>query len=491
MQSNRLSVLRSLPSILTLAFTAALALVPGQADAQSPELFKKLNAPAGRVAENLKSATRLFTAYIDMTKSPQEVGPEFNETSIWPGMTDFAEVAKWAEANSVMGKALLELQNCQILGVPYGTEGVDPKFVERGLTAEIGVGGDLTKIRFGYLKSLDTIGAYVVADMYRQCEAGAFEDAFKLGIAHLRLLRQACDAQMFEEKLASMTLLADAFSVHRDILYVYSAKMAPELLKSLSTKEYPFLMPSENERMKRLEMPEGDLLVADELIKSVFNSGGTVSDEKFAKTFSGLQSVDQPLTTFGATKRWAKIASVHGSLEATLLKLNAVYDDWWRRWRLPAYGPMISMPTVLSKTNPVKYAAVVLGVKDIDRLFGMRRRLIAEFDGTVVSAGLAGYRRDLGQWPNDIKMTYTQYFPKKFNFDPYEKGYGQFTYEFLGSKARGIDGDLGRVVVTGCVLYARNDDHEANGASRHSAGGTNDDFVLWPALRAISRGQAK
>ena len=78
MQSNRLSVLRSLPSILALAFTAAIALVPGQADAQSPELFKKLNAPAGRVAENLKSATRLFTAYIDMTKSPQEVGPEFN-----------------------------------------------------------------------------------------------------------------------------------------------------------------------------------------------------------------------------------------------------------------------------------------------------------------------------------------------------------------------------------------------------------------------------
>ena len=485
MHSIRSLVFRSLPVL-----AASMLLATGTARAQSTELLKKLNAPAGRVAEKSKSATRLFTAYLDMTKPPQEVGEDFNQTTIWPGMEDWAAVSKWAEANGNMGKALVESEGCQILGVPYGTTGVDPKFVERGLVAEIGVGGDLSKVRFPYLEALETISAYVAADMYRLCEAGSFEPAFKLGIAHLRVLRQACDAQMFEEKLSAMGMLANAFSVHRDLLFVYGGKMTPEYLRTLATKEYPFLKASDNERLKRIEMPEGDLLVAEELMKSVFSSDGVVSDEKFAKTFSGLQSAAAPLTTFGANKRWAKIAGVHGSLDASSKKLNAIYDDWWRRWRLPQYGPMIALPTVYSKTNPVKYAAVVLAVRDIDQLFGMRRRLVAEFGGTVASAGIAAYRRELGQWPDDIKKAYTQFFPKRFNFDPYDIEGGQFFFETV-TRERGVDSEFGRVDITGCVLYARNDDHQGNSAARHAEGGKADDFVLWPSLRAISRGQAK
>ncbi len=494
MHTNRLSVLRLISRPLFLvapAVLGVLAVTAPNASAQSPELLKKLNAPAVRVAEGSKSATRVFTAYLDLTKSPKPIGPEFNQTTIWPGMDGFAEVTKWAEANSVISKALLEVQNCQIFGVTYGTTGVDPKFVERGLIAEIGVGGDLTKLRFPYMRALESISAYVVAEMYRLCEAGSYDDAFKVGIAHLRVLRQACDGQMFEEKLAAMSLLSDAFSLHRDMLAIYGDKMAVESVRNLALKEYPFLRASENERLKRLALPEGDLAVADELIHSVFTSDGAVSDEKFAATFSGMQSVDQPLTSFGATKRWAKIAGVHGSLEASTLKLNAIYDDWWRRWRLPAYGPMISMPTVLSRTNPVKYAAVVLAVKDVDRLFEARRRLVAEYDGTVCSAGLVAYHREFNKWPDLILKAYTSDFPKRFNFDPYDKNYGPMEFESLGSKSRGIDTEYGRVTVTGCILYARNDDHTGNGASRHASGGKTDDFVLWPALRAISRGQVK
>ena len=491
MHVNRIPVLRSLPSILPLALFAALAIGPAAANAQSPELLQKLNAPAGRVADKSKSAQRLFTAYLDLTKAPKDVGPDFNQTSIWPGMDGWAAVSKWAEANANMGKTLVEVQGCSVLGVPYGTAGVDPKFVERGLTAEIGVNGDLTKVRFGYLKALETISAYAAAEMYRNCEAGKFDEAFKVGIANLRVLRQACDAQMFGEKLAAMTMLSDAFSVHRDVLYTYGDRMSLDLLKSLSLKEYPFLKAGDTERLKRIEMPEGDLAVAQELIRSVFDASGAVSDEKFSKTFSGLQSVSQPLTTFGASKRWAKIAGVHGSLEASEQKLNAIYDDWWRRWRLPAYGPMISMPTIYSKTNPVKYAAVVLALSDIDQLFQARRRMTAEFDGTVASAGLASYHKELGQWPDDIKKAYTSYFPKRFNFDPYDKEYGQMKYEYLGTRPRGVDSEFGRVEVAGAILYARNDDNAFNGAARHAAGGKDGDFVIWPALRAISRGQAK
>lgn len=487
-------IIRFRPSarLLQIVLLAVIALASPIAVAQDAELLRSLNEATNKVDAKLRSAKKLFTAYLDVTKPPKDVGPDFNQTTIYPGMEGFAEVAKWAEANASLGKALVEVQDCEILGVPYGTDGVDAKFVERGLTAEIGVDGDLTKVRFGYLSALETITAYSTAEMYRQCEAGKFKEGFDVGLATLRVLRQACDAQMFEEKLAAMTLLSDAFSVHRDLLFVYGDKMSEDFLKNLSLKEYPFLKQGDNERLKRIELPEGNLLLAEALIRSVFDSSGSVSDEKFAGTFAKMQADAKPLTTFGATKRWAKIAGVHGSLDATLLKLNAIYDDWWRRWRLPAYGPMMTMPTVYSKTNPVKYAALVLSLGDIDQLFQARRRLIAEFDGTVASSGIASYHKKRGVWPDDIKKAYTEFFPKRFNFDPFDKDYGQFIYISL-SGTRGVESEFGRVEVTGCMLLARNDDNQAvgSGTVRHFVGGKEGDFVLWPSLRAISRGQAK
>jgi hypothetical protein len=485
-------------SILRLApLTAAVMVAFGSpmgvssALAQDSDLLKKLNAPYARVAESAKSATKLFTAYLDMTKPPSPIGEDFNQTTIYPGMDGFADWAKWAEANDGIGKALVDCQDMQVLGVPYGTGGVDAKFIERGLVVEVGAGGDLSEVRFPYLAALEAVSAYVAADMYRLCEAGDYEQAFAVGMAHLRVLRQACDAQMYEEKLTAMTLLADAFSVHRDMLYSYQAKMPLELLKKLSLREYPFLKTSDTERLKRIEMPEGDLFVAEAMIAAVFGADGQVADDRFKKVFAGLQSADQPLTGFGASKRWERIANVHGSREASMQKLNAIYDDWWRRWRLPAYGPMMAAPTALSKTNPVKYAAVVLSVADIDALFAARRRLVAEFCGTVCAAGIVSYQKELGVWPDDIKKAYTQFFPKRFNFDPYDRDYGQFRFESLGTRTRGVESEFGRVDVSGCILYARNDDNQFSGATRHAAGGRADDFVLWPALRAISRGQGK
>lgn len=477
--------------LATSMFAASLFVVTSAIHAQSPEMLAKLNAPWALVTENGKSATRLFTAYLDLTKSPVEVGEEFNQTTIYPGMTGFAEVAKWAEANSMMGKALIDLQNCQVLGVPYGTTGVDPRFVERGLTATVQLDGELVTVNFPYLQALDTISAYVAAEMYRLAEAGKFDEGFTIGVAHLRVLRQAVDATMYGEKSAAMTMLCEALSVHRDLLYVYRDKMTVDALKKLATKEYPFLKPSENERFKRLSMPEGDLIVAEAVLNTVFSQDGQPDLEKFAKTFSVLQSQPEPLTAFGAAKRWSKIATVHGSLEASNKKLTDIYDDWWRRWRMRAYDPMQSLPTELSRANPVKYAAVVLVARDIESLFELRRRLGVEVSGTIIAAGLCGYRNQFDTWPDKIEKSYTQFFPQRYDFDPYDKDYGRLLYTYLGSAKKGIDSSFGRIEVKNCVLYARNGDGESNSAARHAVGGKSDDFVVFPPLRAISRGQAQ
>ena len=481
---------RSLSGRLLAAAATATLLAASHAGAQSDDLLRRLNEPWTRVTEASRSAKPLFTAYLDMTKPPQEIGEEFNLKTIYPGMEGFDAVSKWAADNANMGKTLVAVQNALVLGVPYGTEGVDPKFVERGLVAIIASGGDLTKVEFPYLDALDVIAAYVTAEMYRLCEAGKFDEAFTVGTAHLRVMRQACDAQMFEEKRRTMTLLADAMSVHRDIIYTYKDKLGLALLRKIATKEYPFLKPTDNERLRRIAMPEGDQLVATELLESVFGDAGQVDREKFAEIFSEMQVRDDgSLTGFGAVKRWERVAGVHGSLDASTLKLTAIHDDWWRRWRMRPYDPIMALPTEFSVINPVKYAAVVFATRDIESLFPLRRRLVTEFCGLVSAAGLCGYREQFGSWPNDIEKAYVTYFPKRFDFDPYDPGYGNMRYEDLGTRTKGIESEYGRIEVTGCVLYARSDNNEFDGAGRHAEGGKFGDFVVWPPLRAISRGQ--
>ena len=487
-QPKRPSAPRRLRRPLAIALLGA-SLLAGEALGQSAALLRTLNEPASKVTEANRSSKRVFTAYLDLTRPPQPIGEDFNMLSIHPGMDGWDEVARWAEANESMGKTLLEVQECQILGVPYGTAGVDPKFLERGLVAEIGVDGDLAKVRFGYLEAIRAINAYATADMYRLCEAGRFEEAFKVGMAHLRLLRQGCDAEMFDEKSAFMTMLADALSVHRDVLWTFRDKLSWRLLKRLGQEEYPFLRASDNERLKRIAMPEGDIAVAREIIESVFDGGGQPDGERFARTFASLQSKAAPLTAFGATKRWDAIANVHSSLDASVQKLTDVYDDWWRRWRMRPYDAMQSLPTELSRTNPVRYAAVTLAARDIESLFELRRRLVTELCGTVVSCGLTAYRAQFGAWPNDIEKSYAMYFPKRFDFDPYDRLEGPFLYQDLGTKTKAIDCEFGTVEISGCLLYGRNNDGEFNGAIRHAAGGPNDDFVIWPPLRAVSRGE--
>lgn len=499
--SNGFTLLRSAQistaTFLLSAIVAGSVLVGERAalaqlsESETSELFVELNKPWLRVPEQEKSATRLFTAYLDMTNPPKPIGADFNQTTIAPGMDGFADVAKWAETNKGMGDALLALENCRVLGVPYGTDGVDARFVERGLVAVIGVDGDFTKAEFRYLKALETISAYAAADMYRLCEAGDFDRAFAVGLAHLRILRQAVDQTMFDEKSAALVMLCDALSVHRDVMYTYMEKIGVERLRALSFKGYPFLSPGDTERLRRLQMPEGDLIVGEVMLKGAFDAAGQADLEQFSRTFAAMQSRSEPLTGFGAAKRWAKIAEVHGSLDASALKLNDVYDDFWRRWRMRPFDQLLTVPTVLSQLNPVKYAAVTLVAKDVQQLFALRSRLSAEICGTVVSAGLASYRVQYGKWPSSLINTYGESLPKRWDYDVYDKAQKGFIYESLGSAKRTVECEYGLVEVPGCLLYARNGDNEGNKAARHIAGGMIDDFVMWPPLRALSRGQGQ
>jgi hypothetical protein len=484
--------------ILVLAMAAAAGALAHSADALGQsgtpatldEILRELNS--GPIVEGTvgsKSYELLFDAYLEMSTPPFPVGPGFNHSSIHPGMSAWSQVADWAESNPGMKAAILAARDRTILGLPYGRRhpAIKPAYERADLVADIGAGGSLRNLEFPYLYAVDGIAAYATAEAYRLLEQGESEEGLKLMLAHLFVARQLCDREFLGEKLHSIEVLLQALSNLRDMFYRYQDQITAEEFTRIATEEVPYLRPDRN----ALLMPEGDLVVSRALIKEVFNRRGEPDAEKFAGTFGEIQAAGAPLTRFGAARRWELIAAVHGSLVASLERLQLVYDDWWRRWRVQEYDPILEVATQFARTNEIRYAAVIHSMQNIEELFVVRRQLIAAVNGTAVAAGLCAYRRTFGTYPVHHRMAYAQFVRKSSDVDPWDQSYGPLLY-ILTSERHAIDTPQGRIWVEPgeAIVYSRGQSHADERATQHTDNGVNGDIVIWPPLRELSRRQS-
>jgi len=463
-----------------------ILLVAGSA-AASPQIRQRLNQTIQRVTEANRSWRPLMDALLAVSPPTKAIGPDFNQNSIWPGMPGWPEVSAWAAANEALGPALIGVADRVILGLPYGKDAVDRRYADAGLYAEIQIGEDARTIDFAYLRGIDLMATWVAAEMYRLGEAGRFDDAFALGIANAKILRKIADRQMLAEKAFAMTRLVAAMRIQREFMWTYRERIPAATFQRLGVREYPFLRPTDNERLRRLEMPEGDRIVAEAILEMGFDANGQPDPDRFEEIFAEIQSANRPLTRFGAAKRWRAISNVHGSLEASRGKLSNIYDDWWRRWRMRPYDAMQELTPELDRTNEIRYAGVLVTILDIQSLFELRRLLNAEINGTILAAGICGYRNAFGVWPDLPAKYYAVYAPKRFDFDPYDRAYGSFRFRFLGTQRQAIDTPYGRLTVTGCLLWARGENHDDGNAALYDPEGRSGDLVLWPPLRALAR----
>jgi hypothetical protein len=471
-----------------VACATLLAGVSGATAADHEGVLRRLNSHhTVKGTEQSKSYPILFDAYLDLEAPPIPVGPEFNLGTIHPGMRQWTIVADWAEGGQTMADAIIACQNKNILGLPYGDEEVEPKYRQADLVAAIGVGGSLRRNEFRYLDAIDTISAFATAEIYRRMEARQVDDALTLAVSFNWVLRQMCDRQFYEEKWTGIQLLVWAIANLRDVMYLYQDDITAEQYKELAWYDLPGLQPGR----ERLEIPEGDRIVSEALLEEVFDNRSRADPERFAETFASIQSEDSPFTRFGAAARWRMIAEVHGSLEASKERLKLIYDDWWRRWRIQAYDPLLDMPTQFERTNAVRYAAVIYSMQDIESVFHVRGRLIVSVNAAAVSAGLCAYKKTFGVYPDDQEKTYGQFVRKTISdVDPYDEEYGALRYRLLSGPAT-VDTLAGRLRVEAgeCILYSVGDDHVDGRAAEHTIDGSAGDLVGWPPIRALSRQQ--
>lgn len=480
-----------------LILLACLVAIVRPAAADERALARALSTPFDVVTPRNRSYRPLFEALLAMSPPPAPVGPIFNPTTIWPGMAGWSRVSDWAKANPGMGEAILKAQDMVALAMPYGSV-IEPKFMEAGLCVRLGDGQTMASVEYPYLDRIMVMATWSVAEMYRLGEEGKFDEAFDLGVATLRVLRQGADQRTIREKSFFLELMADMCSVNRDFMWTYLDKAPMTAFQRASLKGYARLRQTDGERLMRLEMPEGDRAIQGAVLRETFAPDGQADPDRFAATWGALQSKDSPLTRFGAAKYWRMIADVHGSIDASELRLEHIYDDWWRRWRMRPFDPIQELETVLSKTNATKYAALMLTVTDMKTTFDLRRRLIAEINGTAISAGLAAFYRGEGSWPSILGMIFPTYAVKRMNYDPFVRvldsrgmpDQGPLDYMVLRGPTRIIT-EWGELTIEGAVLYSLGFNLQDDLAAEHTRDGRGGDLVFFPALRAVARQQGK
>ena len=494
MPMTHTTLVRILAASTLLASVAIATAEPDPAprdEVDVKSVIRKLNAdPSVEGSEKNKSYKVLFDAYLNMTPSPQPVGPRFDMETIWPGMTGWAAVSAWAAENSEMIEAVLIASDRNIVGLPYGLDNVSEALREGGVGIAIGVGGNLRNIDFGYFHALDTVMAVTTAEIYRLMEDGQIEDGLELSLAQLFLLRQFCDREFIDEKLRGIEMLIVGLENIRDVFFTYGTEISAEEFATIAMKQIPFLRPDRS----RLFLPEADRIIAEAMIDSVFDSRlGNADPEKFRETFAEIQSKDAPLSRFGSARRWYDVANLHGSREASLERLKLIYDDWWRLWRLHPSNPILARDSEYDETNEVRYAAVLFSIEDIVKVFSVRFRLMTEVKGTAVVAGLAAYFAEFGTVPSDKERIYGVSLNKSSDVDWFDVNEGPFQYRYINERtALNLGTDRVWLDPSTHLLYSVGYNFEDDRGTNHSTdwGGTGD-LILWPPMKAILREQGK
>lgn len=497
--------MRSMFTVPVLAFLCCTHLVMAQAaapqaPAAAPSASSKADAtPAAsesgvndrlnvwlkNVSVKSRAVTTLWPAWMKASAMPGD-GAVPMPADIWSGMADAQAWIDWAAKNPDLSKALNASRDAAVLGVSYGEQGVDAALKAKGLGAF--PGSAVGEAAFPYLRAVRGLAAYAVLEMQRLGSQKKFDAAFQVGVDGLRMLRQVAEQRMSTEKVVALELLASSLEAHRVFLADHLDEIPETTLQQFSLKEYPMLKRGENERMRRLEIPEGDRVVVESVLVQAFRADGQPDAAVFAERFGRNQAESAPITRFGAAAQWRSIAALHGSLDASRERLVSVFDDWWRRWRMRFYDPMNEQPSEFSNLNPVRYASVSLLLGDMQRVFALRMRVIAEIDGTCVAMGLCGYRAENGkQWPRDISQVFPQFALRRMNMDPYSKKYGPFEYRDVGAKPQGIDTAWGQVTATGAILWSVGGDHEDGNMAKHDPPDGVGDIVMWPPPRQLAQ----
>ncbi len=463
------------------------------ADSRATVIEKLKIQPRMVVSDDAKSWRSFFDACISISPPPSPLSDTFNMNTVWPRMVGWSAVSEWASENEHMEDIFIEATRRAIIGLPYGRENVPENYASQNVIADIGADGHLNNYDFGYIQMVQLACLWATAESYVLFEEGETDRAMQLMMSEMIVLRKFCDREFLKEKITFMDMLGDALANSRDMFYTYRLDIMPTQFRRFA-KEW---LPNIRVGPTSLLMPVGDQILGESLLADLFNEQGMADSSKFDQVLTQMQVEVEPLTSFGAKRYWTNMAELHRGEGDSLKRMKMIYDDWWRRWKLRFFHPMLTTPTQFENANAVNYAAVKMIVRDTEELFVKRKTLLTQMNGTIVSAALCGYSNQFGEYPSSIKKMYAQLLHRINNLDPMRKNEmrndsdwdlyigpaGQFHYRLIEKKTM-ISTLRGNVAIESgeCLLYGISQNGENDGGTDADL-----DTIIWPPLKTLER----
>lgn len=407
----------------TLALAASLAL--GCVMTAAPAIAQQgFTAEASEVhtpgAGENNAAQPLLEAMAEMDAPPASIPDTPTALLMLPGDAGWDEAVEWATAPNQ--RAALETlrnvtnpSNPHVFSLPYGADNTPPAIQNTGLFVDLGDSSLIVAGDFVYITALDELFALASIDAARLAEAGDGEAAYRM-IQWIRCARMVADQPLSIEKgwaIHAMRLgvirLLDLFALHPDLM---TEREIIRLVRELSEDEI---------RIDRILPPYADRIALQQLVDATYIERSGPNPETFGPVLASVMSEGQPLGLFGEASYFQEVAEQQANWFDTTEKVDAIYNDWERRWSVPNYDYIWTQQMERRLIDPARYTLIETFSTDLYPIIQDRLALRADMAGARMALSIVGYRQGKGVWASDLAAIRPT-FVDTIDYDPYHDG---------------------------------------------------------------------
>ncbi len=391
------------------------------------EFTDKANALYQTISPAKRSDLILLPALADLAPPPEAVGTALRAALVGTRSRDWPAAEAWANEPSQRA-AIDALRRATIsdgsgvfmaFGQPYGIDNVPLDQIRAGLYTELGDPPTLAAADFGYMTALNHLICLANVEATRLAAAGEVTQALEVLSSVVVLGRQMADRAFFVEVDWGLLTMISGLHRMRDVAYGDLQSTAPKLnAESIQTFIDALEDRSGYLKIDRIRFPQGEQIAADQLIARAIDTRGR-ANEAFASSMARLSTRGRPLRMFSEVSRWEKLATLHADWFDTTERASRVFRDWYGRWSLQPFDPLLAQPYAYTTLNPMSDSLLLAVIPpQMSTLFANRMVLRTEAAGTRTAFGIVAYYHVHKAFPPQVHSIFPR-FVNPLNDDPF------------------------------------------------------------------------
>ena len=402
---------------------AAMLAVPARAD----EFTDKANALYQTISQGKRSDLILLPALANLAAPPVAVNTSLRAALVTTGSRDWSAAEAWANqptqraAIDALKRATADDRSGVFMafGQPYGIDNVSLDMIRAGLYTELGDPPTLAAADFGFMQALDYLVCLANVEATRLAAAGEVTQALEVLSSLVVLGRQMADRAFFVEVDWGLLTMISGLHRMRDVAYGDLQSSSPKL-NAESLQSFIDRLEDRSGFLKidRIRFPQGEQIAADQLIARTIDSRGR-ANAAFAPSMARLSTRGRPLRMFSEVSRWEKLAPMHADWFDTTERASRVFRDWYGRWPLTQFDPLLAQPYAFTTLSPVSDSILLAVIPPgMSTLFANRMVLRTEAAGTRTAFAIVAYYHVHRAFPPQIHSIVPR-FINPLNDDPF------------------------------------------------------------------------